>query len=167
MENQKQFKDALKCEHDRKNGKLICKNVLAPSFLFYSEWVKYSDQISRYKKYFNESQIKIILYDDFKNDNFRILKSIFNFIELETNINISKKNNDYLFLFSDSIEISGRSLISFCCGKPFLRSSVCSPSFANKLSLYLCVYSFPIFSEITNIPFFRQNSPMLVLQTMV
>jgi len=79
-ENEGNFKKALSLESQRKQGKQIPKRVLASSELYYSERVKFYDHIKRFLEVFNKKQIKIILYDDFKNNNAGIYKKILQFL---------------------------------------------------------------------------------------
>lgn len=45
----------------------------------------YYENIKNYFEIFPKEQIKIYLYDDFKNDNLSVLKNIFNFLEVDEN----------------------------------------------------------------------------------
>lgn len=79
-ENEKDFERALDLEKQRKNGKYISKRVRSPSYLFYSERIKYAEQIKRYLKLFPKRQLKIIIFNDFKKDNPRIYKKVLEFL---------------------------------------------------------------------------------------
>jgi hypothetical protein len=78
VEENIEFEDALNLEKLRKNG-VLPKSVIYPSSLYYHERVKFKEQIKRYKKYFN-SQIKIIIFEEFKNDNQKIFLEILDFL---------------------------------------------------------------------------------------
>ncbi len=70
-------------EGERKKGHEIPGTVLFPSFLYYSEVVKFSEQIQRYFQLFPRKQIKIIVFDDFVNDMIRVFKEVLEFLEVE------------------------------------------------------------------------------------
>lgn len=64
-EDQKTFEKAINIEKTRKQGKNIPRILRRePSSLYYSEHIKFSEQINKYYKYFPKSQIKLILFDD-------------------------------------------------------------------------------------------------------
>jgi hypothetical protein len=76
------FKEALMAEGERKKGHEIPGTVLFPSFLYYSEVVKFSEQIQRYFQIFPRNQIKIIVFDDFINDGIRVFKEVLEFLDV-------------------------------------------------------------------------------------
>jgi len=83
QENIRDFVKALASETERKLGKNIPKNCLNPSMLYYSERVKYSEQIRRYYNTFDKAQVKIIVYDDFKKDNAEVYKDVLRFVGIQ------------------------------------------------------------------------------------
>ncbi len=83
-ENEQNFERALDLEKARKKGKHISKRVRSPSYLFYSETIKYADQIERFTKLFPKRQIKIIIFDDYKKDNPKIYKEVLEFLEVDS-----------------------------------------------------------------------------------
>jgi hypothetical protein len=80
----KDFAEALSMEDERKIGKEIPKTVLFPSFLYYSEVSRFSEQIQRYLKLFPRKQIKLILFDDFIKDTERIYSEVLEFLEVDS-----------------------------------------------------------------------------------
>jgi len=84
-ENICDFKEALKAEKTRRTGKNIPRYIKTPSFLYYSEWIKYSNQIKRYYKYFPEEQVKVIIFDDMKRDTYKVYRDILDFLAVNPN----------------------------------------------------------------------------------
>ena len=84
------FKDALSLEDVRKKRRKIPKSVNFIERLFYSEWVKYAEQLKRYLDLFPTNQIKVIIYEDFKEDNQKIVNEICDFLDIER-MNIERK----------------------------------------------------------------------------
>ena len=72
----KNFTDSLKAEPER-----ISKNW--SWFWHYKNKGFYYKQLKRYYEIFNESQIKIILYKDFKDEPLKIVKEIFSFLYVD------------------------------------------------------------------------------------
>jgi len=88
------FLSAIELEKFRKTGDKIPRYVKRPSYLHYSEQIKFAEQIKRYLKYFSKEQIRIYLYDDFKYDNLAVYRDILSFCGLDTTFTpITKKRN--------------------------------------------------------------------------
>ena len=62
------FREALAAEPERKAGRRIPKSAHLVDGLFYSETVRYAEQIERYFERFGRQNVHIILYDDFRAD---------------------------------------------------------------------------------------------------
>jgi hypothetical protein len=84
-EHLEDFKTALSAEKDRRNGRGFSKRVIAPSWLFYSEFIKYTEQIQRFRYYFDQEQIKIIIFNDFKINPPGVYKEILGFLSVDPN----------------------------------------------------------------------------------
>jgi hypothetical protein len=83
-EHHKDFKEALFAEKERKKGTGFSKRVITPSWLFYSEFIKYTEQIQRFLSYFDQERIKIIIFDDFKLNIERIYHEVLEFLEVDS-----------------------------------------------------------------------------------
>ncbi|AFZ34987.1 sulfotransferase [Stanieria cyanosphaera PCC 7437] len=97
-ENEENFIKALTLESVRKSGKMLSPRVTSPSYLYYSERIKYYEQVKRYYDIFNSSQIKVILFEDFKNNNEQTYQEILKFLQVNPNfspqyeaINVNKE----------------------------------------------------------------------------
>ncbi len=62
------FREALAAEGERKAGRRIPATAHLTDGLFYSETVKYAEQVGRYFKTFGRDNVHVILYDDFRAD---------------------------------------------------------------------------------------------------
>ncbi|MEL6440622.1 MAG: sulfotransferase [Cyanobacteria bacterium J06621_8] len=82
-ENEPNFAAALALERLRQQGKNSSPRVMSPSFLFYSERVKYYQQVKRYYDLFPAEQIKIIIYEKFRADNEGIYREILEFLGVD------------------------------------------------------------------------------------
>jgi hypothetical protein len=80
------FVAALGAEDDRKRGRRLPKNVLAPERLFYREVAMYTDQVDRYLRAFGRDNVKVIIYDEFKKDPSRICCETFKFLKVDANV---------------------------------------------------------------------------------
>ena len=77
------FWKALEAEKERKQGKRIPKNAPYPSYLFYSERIKYADHIKRYLDHFPKKNIMSILFEDFRKDNLGAYQKVLRFLEVD------------------------------------------------------------------------------------
>jgi len=82
-ENLTDFKTALSAEKERKKGRALSKRVITPSWLFYTEFIKYAEQMNRYLSLFDIDQIKIIPFDDFKTNTSEVYKEILEFLKVD------------------------------------------------------------------------------------
>ncbi|WP_036477030.1 sulfotransferase [Myxosarcina sp. GI1] len=97
-ENEADFERALALEPQRREGKFISPRVTSPCYLYYSDRVKYYEQIERYYDLFDRSQIKIVLFEDFKANNQEVYREILDFLGVDNSfvpeyeaININKE----------------------------------------------------------------------------
>ena len=84
-ENEGDFRKALLLEEDRKRGRKIPRSASDPANLFYSEQAKYCEQVQRYLDAFGRSNVKVLLYDDFRDDNLAVYREVLAFLEVDTN----------------------------------------------------------------------------------
>lgn len=80
VEDEEDFEKALALEQQRKKGNRIPKRVRVPSYLFYTERLKYYQQIKRYFDVFPKKQILVVLHDDFLKDNRKTYSKVLKFI---------------------------------------------------------------------------------------
>lgn len=83
-ENEPNFATALALEEQRREGKGVSPRIMSPSFLFYSQRVKYYQQVKRYYDRFPAEQIKVIIYEEFKAENARIYREILEFLGVDS-----------------------------------------------------------------------------------
>lgn len=78
------FEEALDAEADRKQGKRIPYPMYPVRPLLYREMVNYSQQVRNYLDVFGQSQTKIIIFDDFKNNTRGAFKETCEFLEIDS-----------------------------------------------------------------------------------
>jgi hypothetical protein len=83
FETEANFMRALDLESERQQGKKIPKNVFDEKFLMYSKRVQYVDHLERFSRLFPASQIKIIIYDDFRENNLRSFGEVCKFLDID------------------------------------------------------------------------------------
>jgi hypothetical protein len=83
-ETEPDFRKALLLEEERRQGRQIPDSASDPAKLLYSEHAKYSEQIQRFFDVFDRSQVKIVIYDDFREDNLAVYKDVLTFLEVDS-----------------------------------------------------------------------------------
>ncbi|RLB84648.1 MAG: sulfotransferase [Deltaproteobacteria bacterium] len=84
----KTFREAILAEPDRKQGKKLSPRTRSPSIFYYSELVKYTEQVKAYVDLFGENKVKIIIFEDFKTDNNKIYHEVLSFLGVDTNFRV-------------------------------------------------------------------------------
>ena len=82
-ETEKDLRKALALEDDRRQGKRIPRGCPRPPALFYSEYVRYVDQLRRYHAVFPPEQVLVLIYDDFRRDNEGTVRMVLRFLEVD------------------------------------------------------------------------------------
>lgn len=81
-EVEKDLRKALDLEPLRREGKRIPKSAYRPQELFYSEHVRYVDQLQRFHSAFPPDQVMVVVYDDFRADNEGTVRKVLRFLGL-------------------------------------------------------------------------------------
>ncbi|MDT8410062.1 MAG: sulfotransferase [Wenzhouxiangellaceae bacterium] len=76
------FEAALAAEPERRRGRNIPKAARFPASLFYSELPRYAEQLQRYIDQFGIDRVKVILFDDLKNDPAAVYRETLSFLGL-------------------------------------------------------------------------------------
>ena len=82
-ENAPDFETALALEPERRQGRRLPPGCLLPEFLFYSERVRYAEQLGRYLRRFGAARVKVVLYDDFRRDNAAVYRDVLRFLDID------------------------------------------------------------------------------------
>tara|TARA_R110000851_G_scaffold218104_2_gene371036 strand:- start:1203 stop:2132 length:930 start_codon:yes stop_codon:yes gene_type:complete len=80
IETLKPFSRALSAEAPRKKGLGVPAGVTCDDWLFYREWVKYSEQIERYLSRFPRTEVFVAVYDDLKDDPVKLYADLTTFL---------------------------------------------------------------------------------------
>jgi hypothetical protein len=83
VESQRSFRKALALEPARRRGRSIPRRCKVPQNLFYSDHVRYVDQLRRYYDTFPSEQVLVLIYDDFRRDNAATVREVLHFLEVD------------------------------------------------------------------------------------
>lgn len=76
------FRSALEAESRRRHGMDIPAHVECINWLYYRDWVRYSEQISRYRDVFGDDRVWLGLFDDLRADPLGVYRQIMRFLDL-------------------------------------------------------------------------------------
>lgn len=77
------FKKAIETEPERKKGRMLPVNTRIIKKHLYTEVVRFSEQVERFIKIFPEKNIKIILFEDFKQNTLKIVQETYDFLQID------------------------------------------------------------------------------------
>ncbi|NES76458.1 MULTISPECIES: sulfotransferase [unclassified Okeania] len=78
------FREALEAEPERRLGKRIPKKCKSANQLFYTDVVKFTENIQRYFDKFGRERVHIIIYDDFIADLPKVYEKTLKFLEVDS-----------------------------------------------------------------------------------
>jgi hypothetical protein len=82
IESEKSLRKAIALEPLRREGKRIPRRSVRPQALYYSERVRYVEQLRRYHDVFGADQVLVLIYDDFRADNEATVRRVLKFLGL-------------------------------------------------------------------------------------
>jgi hypothetical protein len=77
-----EFDQALQAEEARKKGMKIPPSAHFPAGLYYTEVVRYAEQVERYLDAFGGTDVKVIIFDDFNLDTAGVYRELLDFLGL-------------------------------------------------------------------------------------
>jgi hypothetical protein len=107
VENVRDLRTALDLEDERRQGRKIPRGSHRPQLLQYSEQVRYVDQLSRFFQAFPTEQVLVFAYEDFRLDNERVVRTIFEFLGVDPEYHVERSSaNPSVLLRSQLAEIA-------------------------------------------------------------
>jgi hypothetical protein len=94
LETESNLRKALSLEAARREGRHIPATSRRPALLQYSEQVRYVEQLRRYHDVLPAEQILVLIYDDYRADNWATLRRVLRFLGLpdDVPIEVTKAN---------------------------------------------------------------------------
>jgi hypothetical protein len=83
VETETDFARALELEEERRRGRSIPPNTYWPKALFYSDHVRYVEQLRRFHEHFPRDRVLILIYDDYRRDNEATVRTVLHFLGLQ------------------------------------------------------------------------------------
>lgn len=114
------FANALEAETTRRMGIGLPGDVACPEWLYYREWIKFSEQIQRYLSVFGAQRVWIGLFDDLTCDPLSLYKSLMRFLDLDcSSPPVFRRLNQNKYVKSITLQrmVTGRSKVVKFIGK--------------------------------------------------
>jgi Sulfotransferase family len=89
IEDERDFARALDLEAERRQGRQIPRNCPWRRALQYSSHVNYASQMRQYHELFGRDRVLLLLYDDFRSDNERVLRQLLRFVGVDDALEIN------------------------------------------------------------------------------
>ncbi|MGH9169500.1 MAG: sulfotransferase family protein [Acidimicrobiales bacterium] len=86
QESRRSLRKALALEADREQGRRVPPRSYCPQLLRYSEQIRYTDQLSRYREVLPPGQILALVYDDYRGDNAGTLRRVLDFLGVDASV---------------------------------------------------------------------------------
>jgi Sulfotransferase family len=84
IEPENDLRTAISLEDDRRQGRQVPANAFwGPEATFYSDYVRYVEQLRRYHAVFPPEQVLVLIYDDYRSDNEAIVRKVQRFLEVD------------------------------------------------------------------------------------
>ena len=94
VESEIDFRKALGLEDARREGRKIPVNGYWPKALLYSDYVRYAEQLRRYRAAFPPEQVLVLIYDDFRTDNEGTMRKVLRFIGVDDTVPIAPRESN-------------------------------------------------------------------------
>ncbi len=92
IESEKDLRAALALERERRAGRHIPRRSVRPQALMYSERVRYVEQLRRYREVFDDEQMLVLIYDDFRSQNEATVRKVLRFLDVDDTVPVHTKD---------------------------------------------------------------------------
>ncbi len=90
VETESDFARALSLEQSRRLGLELPRHTYWPRAIFYSDHVRYAEQLRRFHEVFPRGNVHVIIYEDFLADNERTIREVLRFLDVEDSVPINQ-----------------------------------------------------------------------------
>jgi hypothetical protein len=86
IDDELDFGRAIALEQSRRAGRNVPSRSPSPQSLYYSEHVRYAEQLRRLHEAFPAEQVLVLIYEEFRRDNMAVLRQVFEFLGLDADV---------------------------------------------------------------------------------
>jgi hypothetical protein len=111
VETETDFRRALELEQPRREGLQMPLNTYWPKALFYSDHVRYVNQLRRFHERFARERVLVLIYDDYRRDNDATVRSVLRFLDVDDSVPIlARQSNESVHVQSPRVHAALRRL---------------------------------------------------------
>ena len=96
IETEPDLRRALELEPERRAGRSIPETSHVPATLFYSDHVRYVEQLSRFEEHFPRERILVLIYDDFRAENEETVRRVLSFLGVDETVPVAPVETETL-----------------------------------------------------------------------
>jgi hypothetical protein len=89
LEDVGDLRRALALEPRRREGRSMPRHSYRPGVLWYSEHVRYTDQLMRYHEALGRDRVLVLIYEEFRSRNEDAVRQILSFLGIDTNFGVT------------------------------------------------------------------------------
>jgi hypothetical protein len=90
IESEQDFARAIGLEADRHRGARVPPGCPWPQALYYSEHVRYVEQLRQYHELFGRENVLVLIYDDFRRENDAVVRQVQRFLGVDDSLAIER-----------------------------------------------------------------------------
>ncbi len=83
VESQKDFQKAIALEQARRRGERLPRGCRRPSWLLYSNHVRYVEQLRSFFDVFGAEQVLVLIYEEYRRENERVVREVLRFLDVD------------------------------------------------------------------------------------
>lgn len=89
IETVRDLRLAVSLEPQRRLGQRIPRRCYLPQYLRYSAHLRYTEQLRRFHESFPPTQVRVLIYEEFRRDNRETVRSLFRFLGVDDSVPIA------------------------------------------------------------------------------
>jgi hypothetical protein len=90
VENEKDFQRAIELEPARRRGERFPPRCDRPSYLLYSDQVRYAEQLSHVYAAFPSEQVLVLIYEEYRRDNEAVVRQVLRFLDVDDTLPVEQ-----------------------------------------------------------------------------
>jgi hypothetical protein len=94
VEVESDFRRALELEQSRLQGQNMPSDTYWPKALFYSDHVRYVEQLRRYEERFGRERMLVLIYEDYRRDNDATVRAVLRFLGVDEHVAIRERDSN-------------------------------------------------------------------------
>ena len=90
IETDKSFQKAMELEPARRRGERLPRDCNRPSWLLYSDHIRYAEQLRWFHGCFPPEQVLVLAYEDYRRDNEAVVRQVLRFLQVDDTVPVQQ-----------------------------------------------------------------------------